>query len=291
MKKFGLLTCGVGLTALVLMLPCKPPLMAAPLSIADAGSIRTERIARLIFRNECAGRESCLTTWNKGEAFASLGMGHFIWYPQGTPKSGKHFSESFPRLVDFMRQRGVKIPTWIQAHKGCPWPDRKAFDDARKSRKMVNFRDFLVKTMSYQANFMQNRLEKALPLMLARVPGGQRERIRRQFERVRAAPMGMYVLMDYVNFKGEGVDPKERYHSQGWGLLQVLKCMDGSEVGIAAIAEFMHSADTLLTRRVALSPPERHESRWLAGWKKRLSSYMTEAMENPVRAGGDNIAR
>jgi len=230
----------------------------------------------LIFQNECAAKETCLTSWNKGEEFASLGIGHFIWYPAGTSESDKHFSESFPGLIRFMRQQGVEVPVWIQPDKGCPWPNRDAFESEQKAQKMRGFRLFLIKTMPFQADFMQKRLKNALPLMLSRAPGDQRSHIRQQFDRVAIAPMGMYALMDYVNFKGEGVNPKERYQGQGWGLLQVLTEMHGESSGMGAISEFSDTADMLLTRRVALSPPERHESCWLAGWKKRIGTYVME---------------
>ena len=254
-------------------------LTAFPTLPEAAASDRTQldRIAKLVFQNECAAKESCLTSWNKGEEFASLGIGHFIWYPADTPDSAKHFSESFPRLIHFMRQRDVEIPVWVKADQGCPWPNRDAFESKQKSKKMRSFRLFLIKTMSFQANFMQKRMKNALPLMLSTVPQDQRRHIRRQFERVANAPMGMYALVDYVNFKGEGVNPKESYQGQGWGLLQVLTAMHGQSSGITAIIEFSNTADMLLTRRVALSPPARHESRWLAGWKKRTGTYVTES--------------
>ena len=35
-----------------------------------------------IFANECASKRACLTSWNEGEDFPSLGIGHFIWYKQ-----------------------------------------------------------------------------------------------------------------------------------------------------------------------------------------------------------------
>ncbi len=252
-------------------------LLPGPLEAIASDQVQLERIAKLVFQNECAAKEACLTSWNKGEEFASLGIGHFIWYPQGTPESNKHFSESFPGLIHFMRQQGVEIPSWIQANKGCPWPNRKAFENEQKTQKMTELRLFLIKTMQFQADFMQKRLKSALPLILATVQERQRSHIRQQFDRVAAAPMGMYALMDYVNFKGEGVNPKERYSGQGWGLLQVLAEMHGELPGIAAITEFVRSAEMLLTRRVALSPSEHHESRWLAGWRKRLHTYITEA--------------
>jgi len=248
-----------------------------PLEAAASDRVQLEHIAKLIFQNECAAKEVCLTSWNKGEEFASLGIGHFIWYPQCTPESGKHFSESFPSLIHFMRQQGVEVPSWIQANKGCPWPNQKVFENEQKTQKMTELRLFLIKTMPFQAYFMQKRLKSALPLMLAMVQERQRSHIRQQFDRVATAPMGMYALMDYVNFKGEGVNPKERYQGQGWGLLQALAEMRGKSSGIAAITEFARSSDMLLTQRVALSPPERHESRWLAGWRKRIRTYVTES--------------
>jgi len=270
MKKFRLLICRASFTAVILIFPCK-------LAVAGAESGQMDHIARLIFHNECNGREACLTSWNKGEEFASLGIGHFIWYPQGTPENNKHFSESFPGLIYFMRQQGVVIPAWIHADQGCPWQNRKVFENTQKIQKMTELRLFLIKTMPFQACFMQKRLKQALPLILVRVPEKRRNHIRQQFERVEAAPMGMYALMDYVNFKGEGTNPKERYQGHGWGLLQVLEHMQGTESGTAAIKEFAVTASRLLTRRVALSPPERHESRWLAGWRKRIHTYITES--------------
>ncbi|PYK40467.1 MAG: hypothetical protein DME60_07965, partial [Verrucomicrobia bacterium] len=40
-------------------------------------------IGKRIWQNECNGTVAGLTSWNEGENFASLGIGHFIWYPKG----------------------------------------------------------------------------------------------------------------------------------------------------------------------------------------------------------------
>jgi hypothetical protein len=236
----------------------------------------TERIAQLIFHNECAGKESCLTSWNKGEEFASLGIGHFIWYPRGTAEPDKHFSESFPSLMAYLQSRGVKIPDWILQGDGSPWPDRKSFIEAQDSPEMHKIRQILIKTMPLQADFMKKRLDYALSRMLQTVPESARAHLKRQYQRVAAAPMGMYALMDYVNFKGEGTNPKERYQGHGWGLLQVLGDMQEGE-GLQAIRAFSDSADRILTRRITLSPPPRNEERWLPGWRKRLHTYIEQA--------------
>ena len=37
-----------------------------------------KEIGRRIWMNECGGTIEGLTSWNKGEYFASLGLGHFI---------------------------------------------------------------------------------------------------------------------------------------------------------------------------------------------------------------------
>jgi len=100
---------------------------------AEPNPAQLERIAKLIFQNECGSREACLTSWNKGEEFASLGIGHFIWYPEGTTEKEKHFSESFPKLIRSMRQQGVAVPAWLNEDTGSPWLDREAFEKAKKT--------------------------------------------------------------------------------------------------------------------------------------------------------------
>ncbi len=40
-------------------------------------------LAARIWRNESGGDPGKILWWNPGEAFASAGIGHFIWYPPG----------------------------------------------------------------------------------------------------------------------------------------------------------------------------------------------------------------
>ncbi len=251
---------------------CMPP----ALSLEDVAG-QQARVAQLVFHNECAGRIACLTSWNKGEEFASLGIGHFIWYPAGVAEVDKPFRESFPQLLVFLRNHDVALPGWLASAGACPWPDRDSFVHDIEAPRMQLLRSMLEKTMPLQAAFISRRLDAALPEIIKAAPEHRREHIRQQYRRVAASPMGSYALTDYVNFKGEGVSEKERYHGQGWGLMQVLEAMHGDEQGLAAIEEFARAADTMLTRRVANSPPERHEVRWLDGWRKRLATYVAEA--------------
>ena len=231
--------------------------------LSDAQALE---IGRRIWKNECGGTVSGLTSWNAGEEFASLGIAHFIWYPEG--KRGP-FEESFPKFVAFLAERGARIPSWLEGT--CPWRSRAAFVADSQSPRMTELRDLLRSTIAQQARFAALRLEEALPKILAAASSSERERIRVNFYRVAGERLGPYALMDYVNFKGEGVNPAERYRGQGWGLLQVLEAMP--EEG-PPLPGFVRAADQVLTRRVANSPPARNESRWLPGWRNRLETYL-----------------
>ena len=120
---------------------------------------------------------------------------------------------------------------------------------------------------------MVARLQQSLGKMLDEAAPADRANVERQFARVAGRPHGCYALVDYVNFKGEGVLHSERYLGEGWGLLQVLQAMHGTENGAGATREFSNSAAAILRRRVQNSPPDRHETRWLPGWLNRVHSY------------------
>ena len=228
-------------------------------------------VGKKIWENECGGTVSGLTSWNRGEDFASLGIGHFIWY---TPSRRGPFEESFPALLDYIRARGTAAPAWLSSARGCPWNSYDEFHAARNGAQMSELRNFLARTVPLQTEFLIRRLESALPKMRAALSSeSDRTRITNRFYAVAESPQGIYALIDYVNFKGEGVAKSERYKGQGWGLLQVLEGMKGNVRGPAAAREFSASSKRVLQRRVANSPPSRNESRWLPGWTKRCDSY------------------
>ena len=87
-------------------------------------------------------------------------------------------------------------------------------------------------------------------------------------------PTGVYMLIDYINFKGEGLSLTERYNGQGWGILQVLETMDIDYPPSSSINEFVSSASHVLKNRIRNSPKGRNEKKWFRGWKNRLDSYM-----------------
>ncbi|CAN5420870.1 hypothetical protein BH20VER3_BH20VER3_17500 [soil metagenome] len=229
------------------------------------------RIGRRIWKNECGGTIAGLTSWNTGENFASLGIGHFIWYPAGARGP---FEESFPPFVRFAQERGAKLPGLLLGAKSqhCPWNSRAEFLAAASSPPLQQLRSFLADTIDLQADFLVERLRSALPKMLAASPPAERDKIEDRFNRLANRAHGCYALIDYVNFKGEGVLASERYAGRGWGLLQVLAGMS-DDSGASPLTEFADSAERVLRARVRNAPPSRQEGRWLAGWLKRVDTY------------------
>ena len=238
---------------------------------AEAGcSLRVDAreaqaLAERVWRNESGGDLDKILWWNPGETFASVGIGHFIWYPRGVDGP---FRESFPELVGFLVSRGVAMPAWLAA--GCPWPTRAVFLAERNGPRASELRRLLVDTIALQAEFMLTRLDSALAAMLAGVPAEQARVLEARFCALAATPGGRYALLDYVNFKGEGTNPGERYRGEGWGVKQVLEAMRGSA---PATEDFAAAAARVLERRVRNAPRAHPESRWLPGWLRRVRTY------------------
>lgn len=232
-------------------------------------------VGQQIYRNECSGRYENLVVWNDGEDFPSLGIGHFIWYPPGHESP---FKETFPSLIRYMQSQGANVPDWLAAMQDAPWRSRTEFDAGWDQPLMEALRRFLQNTMELQTRFIAERLNQSLPRLLCATSPGWQPHVKQRFYAVAYSPYGLYALLDYVNFKGEGVSLNERYQGHGWGLLQVLQEMQPvTSLGPATVAEFSAAADRALTRRVQNAPPERNEARWLPGWRNRLATY---------RAGG-----
>ena len=240
---------------------------AEPVHISDSEALR---IGKKVWQNESNGSITGLTAWNSGENFASLGIGHFIWYPEGVHGP---FEESFPKFLAFARDHRAMIPAWLNQALACPWNSRIEFSKAQNSSQMQELRQFLAHNVDLQAQFMVARLQQSLAKMLDEAAPADRANVQLQFGRVASTAHGCYALVDYVNFKGEGVLHTERYRGEGWGLIQVLEQMHGTDSGASAAREFSNSTAAILRRRVQNSPPERHEARWLPGWLNRVRTY------------------
>ncbi|MBB65642.1 MAG: hypothetical protein CMO81_11330 [Waddliaceae bacterium] len=236
----------------------------------DVTPEETRIIGEWVWENECAGSVLGLTSWNKNEEFASMGIAHFIWHPS---KANSSFAESFPQLLKFLESKEATIPQWLKKDSTCPWSDRESFLADIHSPRMKELRQLLSDTVELQCLFLIQRLENVLPLLCKKLSNRQAKHVRKQFERVASTPEGVAVLVDYLNFKGEGLGSLSNYKGKGWGLLQVLQSMRGSKKGPKAINQFARRAKAMLRRRVHHAPRNRHEEQWLAAWEKRIDRY------------------
>lgn len=226
-------------------------------------------IGRKIWQNESGGKVSGLTAWNVGEEFPSMGIGHFIWYPRGF--NGR-WTESFPEFVRYARSKGAQPPA-VASLPDCPWNSRASFLADSNSSSLTGLRNWLAANITIQTEFIAFKSRAALPKVLQGAPANQRTRIQANYNKVATTPNGIYALVDYVNFKGDGTNLKERYGAQGWGLMWVLMEMKNVPSGQAAAREFGAAAKRRLDLRIMNSPPARGESRWRAGWHNRCDSY------------------
>ncbi len=232
----------------------------------------TQWLGEQLFLNECGARFECLTSWNPGENFPSLGIGHFIWYQA---EQSEPFEETFPGLLAFYDEQQVALPVWLREpqQRESPWVSREQFMAQQDSPRLRELRTFLAATKDVQSDYISRRLERSLQEILRRFQAQQRAEMENRIYSLASShpPLGLYALIDYVHFKGTGLNQSERYRDQGWGLLQVLQQMQSSAV---SLENFVASAEIVLQRRVDNAPVERNEQRWLAGWVNRLQTYL-----------------
>lgn len=246
----------------------------------ELGDTDYDWIGSRIYRNEALGKPEYLTHWNQGEDFPSLGIGHFIWFPEGVDAP---FDEQFPAMFVFVNREApasLQAPDWLRQLDplAAPWGSKEEFDAARSSPEMSELREWLQVTQRYQARFIVAAFKQRWRELA--LPPGQKQRLTTLLQRLFATPEGLFAVIDYYNFKGLGNNPRERYAGEGWGLVQVLDAISVPETGPDECADivrmFRDAAAGRLRLRVELSPPERNEGRWLEGWLQRLDGYLVE---------------
>jgi hypothetical protein len=250
-----------------------------------------KKIGQKIWLNETGGKNDAITSWNANEEFASLGIGHFIWFPVG---KWLPYEETFPALLEFMRKKNVHLPAWLDQAQipANPWTSRAEFRKNSNSPQIKELRQFLLDTVAEQTQFMVARAQGAMEKILKTTPDGtEREHIVLQFTRVIRASEDFYPLIDYINFKGEGTNPdetamdRETGRRQGWGLKQVLLKMNGDTSDQKAVrAEFADAAQFVLQQRVRNLPSNRL---FEVGWLRRVATYrgpIAEPESSPKRA-------
>lgn len=281
--RYGRVSGVLAAAVLLLFTACSgrgDPDAATRLVLTQIGAANYYRIAARIFENETLGQTKYLTYWGAGEDFPSLGIGHFIWFPDGVDAP---FDESFPAMLQFVKQHSGEcssVPNWLDDLQpfAAPWSSKSQFDAEQQSERMILLRQWLADTAPGQARYIVASFLKrwnALDL-----PAAQKSPLTRLLQRLVATPRGLFAVVDYYNFKGLGSNPRERYRGAGWGLVQVLT--DVSEAADTTeatdlVSRFSKAAAARLARRVDNAPPDRNEARWLEGWQGRVAAYEDDA--------------
>lgn len=230
-----------------------------------------KEIGMQMWRNEGGQRYENLVIWKKNEQFPSFGICHFIWYPS---TNADIYTQTFPDLLAYFKKKKVKLPAWLKDAKSAPWKTKEEFDAVAHSEQIEELRKLMFDTMDLQVEFIIKRLESAWPRIRTAAQKTKRKQMEQNFNALMQSPQGVYALIDYLNFKGEGTDPKERYNGVGWGLLQVLENMDPKFQNHPEA--FAQAAKDVLSHRVVNAPVHKsHEKDWLKGWYNRVNTYVT----------------
>lgn len=244
--------------------PAAPPVPPAQNGMPNLSLVELRTIGDQIFQNEGGSKIDNLVSWNAGENFASMGIGHFTWYPAG---QRARFGSTFPDLLNYLQTHGVALPSWLQqsGYQYAPWQSRNELIQARNSPKVQELQNLLYQTRLLQAQYIVERTRHAMPKLVTTASPQRQAHVNNSLNAVANTPGGWYALIDYTNFKGEGLGGQ-----QGWGLLQVLEEMHPAAPGQQALHEFADAAMRVLERRVHNSPGD---ARWLAGWSNRVNTY------------------
>jgi len=228
------------------------------------------QIGRWIFFNETSGKEELMIFWNTHEDFPSFGIGHCIWHLQGQELVHE---EQFPALCTYLKKHGVKLPGWLSKAllKGAPWKNREAF--LRDKKRPAELLEVLKDTIDLQARFMVERVHQKIPDIINAAPDEVRKKLQSHCKLLEQTPMGTYALVDYLNFKGSGLNRLADGRRQYWGLLQVLLAIPETVTKETILKAFTVSAAKVLTRRVEESAPDYKLLKFFHGWMKRVSTY------------------
>jgi len=205
-------------------------------------------------------------SWHIDNKYASLGIANFIWFPE-IPVSTQ---PSFNGLLKYISQT-QGLPVWLVDKDYPPWSSRQDYLSSKHDLFKRQLNDFLQKNIDTQTQYLIIFLEARLPKMLDQIKSPfAKMHLYENFYHIAMEKNGVYALIDYFVFQGDGIYASDRYRNQGWGLLQVLDNMKGKSNNL--LREFIYSANLLLTRRIANGSSEEEEQ--LANWRIRLNTYL-----------------
>lgn len=250
-------------------------LMVSIYSINALTAWETKKVGQWIFFNEAFGKKELLVYWNKKEPFPSFGIGHCIWHLAG--QQGE-FQEQFPALCAYLQKHKVVLPAWLvkALKKGAPWKSRQEFlSDTKRQKDLLNL---LESTIDLQTQFMINRLQERLPIIVQAAPARYRKKVQSHIKLLQSSLMGTYTLIDYLNFKGSGLSKLADGSPQYWGLLYVLMSIPNHVNKDTILKAFTLFAGKALLKRMEKSASQYDQVKFFSGWMKRVSTYSDRSL-------------
>lgn len=250
-----------------------------------------------MWHNYAGGTLEGLTKWGGSDAdhqFMYLGIANNVWLPEG---ASAIFQADWPTVAQRLQDLGCKIKPWMLGD--CPWQTQEEFDADFNSKKMVWLRTHLSKKKLVRAQAfctaerLQRSMDPSSPDSLFKgLTADQSALVQKNFDLVVhcSNPSGIYALIDYVNFKGEGrIGEAEEFNGQSWGLLQVLLNMKTPSDGASdteVMMAFVQSAKFTLCQRIIkhrIQDPNNNDVQYLDLWVTHLNDYLLTNAEVTAR--------
>lgn len=252
---------------------------------ADLSDDELLQIGMQIWQNQCSvwnapdtkithSMKKGLTDWDDDIDAATIGMGQYLWYPSDATN---RMQEDWPVVAKALKAKGYPVKKWLLGE--CPWDTKEEFMAHFNGHKLTYLRKMLAQkpVIVEQTRCDAERLDAALAKILASVDADgnlsdvQKTNLKKVITThfnelaMMQTPVGLYALMDYVHFRGEGVLQTERIDGDiGWGLRQALTLMNDNVIGQQGpVAAFVAAADKLYFDDDGYD------------YKKRYDSYLT----------------
>ena len=227
------------------------------------------------------GNNNNILLWKEKEKYLSLGVGHFLWYPESANVAKE--DQSFINFIAYVEKNAPEYhqQLWYQrymANPAFPWTSRDTFiaDRDALDERYLALVEFLENTKTVQVAFMVDRFNQSVDKMLVGLTEEKRQKLLIEFNRVSHEPLtgkisgeGITAMFNYVGFKGEGTSNQEVYNGVRVGLLQVLLNMPNGSTNLP-VDDFIVSAKAILEQRIAQNP---EDSEHRIQWWKTLESY------------------
>lgn len=232
------------------------PFLNVKISSADFSAIEQRYVSRY---NNPEGNVLAWQANNDGThidmaGYVGIGLGSFIWYGD---KNHENYVEDWPAVAQALQSHGVPLPYW--ALGACPWsteaeftaantPGSPYYDEIQTLNQTLQT-DPVALDIQFRfgpwarllrgvtpwsdtpADYMFGYDPVKSPNAIISLAPGEAELVGANFSAIAAVkdeaghPLGLYALMDYDNFKGEGTCVTEIHNTQHWGELSVLKNM------------------------------------------------------------------